>query len=90
MWFKIHVENVHTAVRQTYIDGLPDPKGSLSEKLQPWKIDKANYQVQAVQVAEGGKKQGSYNKYSNEERAATRRYACQHAAFTAAWYFRES
>ena len=72
------------------IDGLLDPKGSLSKKLRPWKIDEANYQVQVVQVhvAEGGKKRGPYNnKYSDEERAATRRYAYQHATFTAARYF---
>ena len=44
------------------IDGLPDPKGSLSAAIPSAAIASANREVQKV-MDSGNKKRGSYKKY---------------------------
>ena len=44
------------------IDGLPDPKGSLSASMSSRTIAMANKEVEQVMNKERGKKRGPYNK----------------------------
>ena len=70
------------------MDGLPDPRGSLSGTLRPREIAEANRQVRAIQQEKKcGQKKGQYNCYSEAEHAAMGKYACQHGATAAAKYF---
>ena len=46
-------------------DGLPNPKGSLSEKVLPFVIEKANAEVRKVlqlNITEGTKRRGAYKR----------------------------
>ena len=69
------------------LDGLPDPRGPLSEVLRLREIGEANRQVQAARDEGERKKRGSYNKYDDTERAAIGKYACQYAPAAAVRYF---
>ena len=60
------------------INGLPDPKGSLSTTMSRASIASANQEVQKELNAT--KKRGQYKKYSPEERSAIGKYSTQHGA----------
>ena len=73
-----------------HLDDLANPRGPLSEVLQPREISEANKQVQAPQQAKsnsGQKKCEPYNKYDDAQRAAIGKYACQHGPAAAARRF---
>jgi len=70
------------------VDSLPDPRGSLSRTVPSREIAEANLLVLSVQQgAAYGRKRGKYNKYSDADRAAIAKYACQHGAAAAVRLF---
>ena len=69
------------------VDGLPDPKGSLSISLPSGAIASANREVLELSASEVGKKRGPYKKYSPEERFEIGQYASNHGITAAARYF---
>ena len=66
-------------------DGLPDPKGSLSQSVPSRAIAAANEEV--TRARSGVKKRGPYRRYTPEERMEIGRYACNHGITAAARYF---
>ena len=67
------------------IDGLPDPRGSLSTTLFREAIAAANQEVQKELNAT--KKRGQYKKYTPAQRSAIGKYSCLHGAAAAAKHF---
>jgi predicted RNA-binding protein YlxR (DUF448 family) len=68
------------------VNGLPDPKGELSESISPEAIALANREVKKA-LSEKTKRRGSYICYSEELRAEIGHYACIHGTSAAARYF---
>jgi hypothetical protein len=68
------------------IDGLPDPRGSLSTTVSREAIAAANQEVQK-ELNATRKKRGQYKKYTPEQRSAIGRYSSQHGAAAAAKHF---
>ena len=66
-------------------EGLPDPKGSLSQAIPSCAIATANREV--AQVTNEAGKRGPYRKYSPQERLEIGRYASDHGTAAAARYF---
>ena len=67
-------------------DGLPDPKGSLSQSIPSRAIAAANDEV--TKATSGAmNKRGPYRRYSPEERMEIGRYASDHGISVAARYF---
>ena len=66
-------------------DGLPDPKGSLSQSVPSRAIAAANEEV--TRARSGVKKRGPYRRYTPEERMEIGRYASNHGITAAARYF---
>ena len=69
------------------VDGLPDPRGSLSSSIPTQAIAEANKEVQKAILSEAGGKRGAYQKYSPTVRSDIGKYACQHGPAAAARYF---
>ena len=69
------------------VNGLPDPKGSLSGSIPTQAIAQANREVENAMESTTGGKRGSYTKYSATQCSDIARYACQHGAAAAARYF---
>ena len=67
-------------------DGLPDPKGSLSQSIPSRAIAAANDEV--TKATSGAmNKRGPYRRYSPEEHMEIGRYASDHGMSVAARYF---
>ena len=69
------------------VDGLSNPKGSLSISLPSLAIASANREVLELSTSEVGKKRGPYRKYSPEERFEIGQYTNNHGITAAARYF---
>ena len=68
------------------IDGLPDPRGTLSTSILLTAIAQANHEVQKA-TGSKKKKLGPYKRYSASVQAAVGKYASQHGVAAAARYF---
>ena len=62
------------------VDGLPDPRGSLSSSIPTQAIAEANKEVQKAILSEAGGKRGAYQQYSSTVRSDIGKYACQHGS----------
>ena len=61
---------------------LPDPKGSLSQRIPPSTIASANQEIRQIVAQQQGSK-GPYNKYSAKEKATIGKYALEYGVITA-------
>lgn len=68
------------------IDGLPDPRSSLSSRIPSVAIQEANEEVRQAQASQK-KKRGPYKQYSPKLCLGIGKYACQHGVSAAARYF---
>ena len=68
------------------VDGLPDPKGSLSLSVPSRAIASANREV-LNSISKAGKKRDPYRRYIPEERFEIGQYASDHGIAAAARYF---
>ena len=66
---------------------LPNPTGTLSEKVDSAPIEEANKEVTAVIARAGGKSQ-PYLKFTDEQRATIGCYAAEHGTVNAIRYFK--
>ena len=76
---------LYSAIWRRAIDGLPDPRGSLSTNMCREAIAAANQEVQKELNAT--KKCGQYKKYTPAQRSAIGKYSCLHGAAAAAKHF---
>ncbi len=65
-------------------NGLPDPRGPLSELLPARAIEAANKEVEKSKQP---KKRGTYNCFSSEQRAKIGKYACENGVVAASKFF---
>ncbi len=68
------------------VDGLPDPRGSLSSSIPTQAITEVNKEVQKA-ICEARGRRGAYQKYSPTVHSDIGKHACQHGAAAAAFYF---
>ncbi len=61
------------------VDGLPDPRGSLSSSIPTQTIAEANKEVQKA-ISKAGGKHGAYQKYSPIVHSDIGKHVCQHMA----------
>ena len=66
------------------VDGLPDPRGSITRVLPTSTVALANKEVQNVLAP---KKRGPYKKYSPAQRLEIGKYCCENGAASAARHF---
>jgi len=68
-------------------DGLPDPRGELSDSISPSVISQVNEEVLKVLQHGKDKRRGHYNKYNSSLRAEMGKYASHHGPRATARHF---